>query len=326
MQGVAIVPLLAFGAAAQDDNAARALDKMKKFQAEMDAVKVNMVGAVRGPLVKGMPYSGEEITETNHVLADGTRIHKETKTMVYRDSEGRTRRESGDNVTINDPVAGLTYMVNPKTETVRKLQMANTSYIRREGGPGVAVGGATGFAGGASTFDIRVDGDGPARIVIDGKPLDPKQVEEMLAKAKAQGGGAPGVYTFTHGDDGHVTIGTGTETGVAVAHGASVAMAGSMSKFMPKKGEPLGRKNIEGVVADGTRRVETIETGEIGNDRPIQIVNESWYSEELGMTVMTKRTDPRNGDESFRLTNIHRGDPPAYLFQVPAGMQTERKM
>ena len=83
---------------------------------------------------------------------------------------------------------------------------------------------------------------------------------------------------------------------------------------------------IEGVNAEGTRNVSTIAAGAIGNDRPIQVTNESWYSEELQMMVMSKHSDPRTGDESFRLTNIRRGEPAAYLFQAPAGYQiTERK-
>ena len=48
---------------------------------------------------------------------------------------------------------------------------------------------------------------------------------------------------------------------------------------------------------------------------------ESWYSDELQMVVMTKHSDPRTGDESFRVTNIRRGEPGAYLFQAPAGYQ-----
>ena len=36
------------------------------------------------------------------------------------------------------------------------------------------------------------------------------------------------------------------------------------------------------------------------------------------MMVYSKRSDPRTGDETFRVTNIRRGDPPAYLFQAPA--------
>jgi hypothetical protein len=86
-------------------------------------------------------------------------------------------------------------------------------------------------------------------------------------------------------------------------------------------GEPLGKQMIEGVNAAGTRSVSTIEAGAIGNDRPIQVTSESWYSEELQMAVMSKHSDPRTGDESFRVTNINRGEPAAYLFQPPAGYQ-----
>ena len=83
---------------------------------------------------------------------------------------------------------------------------------------------------------------------------------------------------------------------------------------------------IEGVNAEGTRNVSTIDAGTIGNDRPIQITSESWYSDELQMVVMSKHSDPRTGDESFRLTNINRSEPAAYLFQAPAGYQiNERK-
>jgi hypothetical protein len=87
------------------------------------------------------------------------------------------------------------------------------------------------------------------------------------------------------------------------------------------KGETLGQQTIEGVLADGTRNVETIEAGAIGNDRPIQVVNERWYSSELKTVVMTRRSDPRSGEEVFRLTNIRRGEPGANLFQPPPGFQ-----
>jgi hypothetical protein len=78
---------------------------------------------------------------------------------------------------------------------------------------------------------------------------------------------------------------------------------------------------VEGVLCDGTRSVATIAPGAIGNDKPIQTVNERWYSPELKTTVRTVRTDPRTGDETFRLTNIRRGEPDPALFQVPAGYQ-----
>ena len=88
------------------------------------------------------------------------------------------------------------------------------------------------------------------------------------------------------------------------------------------KKESLGTQTMEGVNVEGSRTTSTIEAGAIGNDRPIQVVSERWYSPELQTAVMTRHNDPRVGEEIFRLTNVRRGEPGAYLFQVPAGYQT----
>jgi hypothetical protein len=84
------------------------------------------------------------------------------------------------------------------------------------------------------------------------------------------------------------------------------------------KVESLGRHMIEGVEAEGTRTIITIPAGEIGNERPIEIVNEKWYSPELQTVVMTKRIDPLVGETTYKLTNINRGEPARSLFEVPA--------
>jgi hypothetical protein len=84
------------------------------------------------------------------------------------------------------------------------------------------------------------------------------------------------------------------------------------------KTEQLGKMYIEGVQVDGTRATTTIPAGEIGNERPINIVDERWYSPELQMTVMTKHSDPRSGETNFSLKNINRSSPPPYLFEVPS--------
>jgi hypothetical protein len=46
-----------------------------------------------GKVVKGAPYSAEAVTESTQTLADGTRLTRRTTAQVYRDGEGRTRRE-----------------------------------------------------------------------------------------------------------------------------------------------------------------------------------------------------------------------------------------
>ncbi|HYE74880.1 MAG TPA: hypothetical protein VEF04_16185, partial [Blastocatellia bacterium] len=84
------------------------------------------------------------------------------------------------------------------------------------------------------------------------------------------------------------------------------------------KTEDLGKQTIEGVVCEGKRTIMTIPAGEIGNDRPIQTISEHWYSPELQVTVMSKTTDPRFGENSYRLQNIIRSEPSPSLFQIPS--------
>jgi hypothetical protein len=88
--------------------------------------------------------------------------------------------------------------------------------------------------------------------------------------------------------------------------------------FAEGKVENLGTQTIEGVSAEGVRSTITIPAGEIGNDRPIEIVSERWYSPELQTVVMSKHIDPRHGENVYRLTNLKRAEPDAVLFQIPA--------
>jgi|HubBroStandDraft_6_1064221.scaffolds.fasta_scaffold428609_2 hypothetical protein len=84
------------------------------------------------------------------------------------------------------------------------------------------------------------------------------------------------------------------------------------------KKESLGSQVINGVRADGTRITHTIAAGEMGNEKPIDIVTETWYSPDLQATVRSKSSDPRIGDTTFELQNIDRSEPAASLFTVPA--------
>jgi hypothetical protein len=84
------------------------------------------------------------------------------------------------------------------------------------------------------------------------------------------------------------------------------------------KTESLGKQTIEGVECEGTRSTTIIAAGEIGNELPIEIVFERWYSPELQTVVMSKQSDPRFGENTYHLTNINRSEPPHTLFEVPA--------
>ena len=81
--------------------------------------------------------------------------------------------------------------------------------------------------------------------------------------------------------------------------------------------QSLGRRSIDGVMAEGTRTTSTIPAGAIGNFQAIEIVSERWFSPDLQMPVLISRNDPRTGETVYRLTNIVRAEPPADLFTVP---------
>jgi hypothetical protein len=82
--------------------------------------------------------------------------------------------------------------------------------------------------------------------------------------------------------------------------------------------ENLGSQVMEGVQVTGVRTTRTIAVGKIGNDRPISIVTEVWTSPELKTIILSKRNDPRMGEQTFKVTNIQRSEPDPSLFTVPS--------
>ena len=212
-----------------------------------------------GRVVKNAPYSAEMVTETMQALADGNRIRQTSTSRIYRDSEGRTRREqslalnglaAGSNlpqvVFISDPVAGADYALSPSHKTATKSMRPSSGGGRGRGPEGARRGPEPDRAGAERGGMMRSRGNNPN-----------------------------------------------------------------------VKTESLGRQLIEGVPADGNRTTMTLPPGEIGNEQTIQIVSETWYSPELQTTVLSKRSDPRNGETVFKLTNISRAEPPRTMFDVP---------
>jgi hypothetical protein len=79
----------------------------------------------------------------------------------------------------------------------------------------------------------------------------------------------------------------------------------------------LGSQIIEGVVANGTRAILTIPAGQVGNEKPISVVTDVWTAPDLRVIVSSRRSDPRIGERTFRLTNLDRNEPDPSLFAVP---------
>ncbi len=253
-----------------------------------------------GRPVKGAPYSAQSVNETVQTLSDGNRIVRSSNSKVYRDSEGRTRRESDGRgmpagglffhfegppvpeaaeagammtapgpgrqelshaqIMINDPVAGLNYVIDPETRTARMMTVR--------------------------TAEIQ----------------DPA-VAAAVARVK-QDAAAMGKGEVTISEPGKTVV-------IRMQHST-----GDSSSTEPVT-ESLGTQIIEGVECEGTRTTFTIPAGQIGNDLPIVITSERWFSPNLQTVVLSKRHDPRFGDTTFKLTGIDLSEPPASLFQVP---------
>jgi hypothetical protein len=208
---------------------------------------LGFAGMHGGKVVTDAPFSAVAVSETTQTLADGNHISRKSQTNLFRDGQGRFRREatlpaigplatSGQPksfVLINDPVASQTFVLHPDTKIAEKM----------------------------------------------GKPS---------GKMKGLSKNMTGYWKERSTED---------------------------ADF---KTEDLGTQVIAGVSTQGTRHTRTIPAGQIGNDKPITIVSERWYSNDLQMVVMSKRSDPRFGDTTYTLTNIQRQEPAASLFTVPA--------
>lgn len=254
-----------------------------------------------GKLVKGAPYSAEGVTETTQTLSDGNRIINKSTSTIYRDSEGRTRREltlrsigpfanseePAQTISINDPVAGVNYSLDPRTHEAHKMMPMRFEFkiATPPGGEVHAVG---------------PEGAG-SRVRIERSEM---KSQVLQSEVKSQ-----------------VLMRNGTAAPPVAVNGGTVMeyeYHGSLDAKRNAKTESLGKQSMEGVEAEGNRTTITIPAGEMGNERSIEIVSERWYSPELQVDVMTRHSDPRFGETIYRLTNINRSEPAKSLFEVPA--------
>ena len=247
---------------------------------------------VGGNPVKGAPYSGNAVTDTTQTLADGNRIVNHSTAAVYRDGEGRERREQSIpnigpfaaqgappmTIFISDPVAGVNYSLNPGNKTAIKMPVPQIGSMppmpaMPPGAPGAPM-----------------------------PPMPPgTQAGVMVQRFGVAGGSATASMVAPPGPP---------QVMIYRSSGAPTAN--------PPDVQQLGTKVVEGVQADGTRTTLTIPAGQIGNDNPIQIVDEMWRSPELQVIVHSEHSDPRMGTTVYSLKNISRSDPSPALFQVPA--------
>ena len=85
--------------------------------------------------------------------------------------------------------------------------------------------------------------------------------------------------------------------------------------------EDLGEQVLEGLLVQGTRMTDTIPAGAMGNERPIEIVTERWYSKDIDAMVLQRFSDPRFGETIYRLVNVVLGEPSPDSVPSAAGLR-----
>lgn len=87
----------------------------------------------------------------------------------------------------------------------------------------------------------------------------------------------------------------------------------------PEKIEDLGRSNLNGLDAKGMRFTFTVPARLSGTGTPVEVVEEYWYSEDLHVNLLVRRTDPRTGVQTVAISAIERVEPAPAFFEVPQG-------
>ena len=277
-------------------------------QGDNTFVFVSSEMSIDGKIVKGAPYSAQATNESVQTLAGGNRIVRQSTSMIFRDSEGRTRREQtiavvggfsvegkpAQTTFINDPVAGVNYILDVKNRTARKVDY----------GAKIAAERAM-----VETMRKKVKpADAPAGEEERARRVEQAVTAERIAVEKAAVAGEM---------RGEMRFEMRTGQGPAIVGGKAPAGLMVGDKKNTKK-EELGKQTMEGVEVEGTRYTTIIAAGEIGNELPIEIVFETWFSPELQTVVMSRHSDPRSGENTYRLTNINRSEQPHSLFEVPS--------
>jgi hypothetical protein len=111
--------------------------------------------------------------------------------------------------------------------------------------------------------------------------------------------------------------------GVAPSRAADIVINHTAPQSADVTEEDLGEDSVNGFVAKGTRISQIVPAGERGNEQPMTIVSERWYSEALKSFVRGKQSDPRSGETISELTNVATGEPDPALFQIPSDYTIE---
>jgi hypothetical protein len=272
-------------------------------------VNQSMMSAILEPVTDAQ-YQADKVTRSVQTLSDGTVITHETRGLIARDAQGRTREDI--------------YMVSFGQMDGRQRNMTFQS--------------AT--VGDPVVHTLLIWTGGPGKIAMKMQlPTLPKTAITGLLTSPPPLPSPPGGVADNRQsqikpifEDAPPATGMGSVAGNQQVNSMpnfgdpNSPLLGRTAPDTPKddvRTEELGKQSIEGLLVTGKRVTTTIPTGKVGNDRPIEVVHEEWRSPELKIVVKTIDTDPRTGVQTMELQGLLRTDPDAALFQAPAGYKVK---
>ena len=278
----------------------------------------------------GKPMFAEIVTEHHQSFTDGNRISHSTNSSIYRDAEGRIRRESqlsltgmpadistSTFITIVDHQVGYGYVLDPQEMVAHRYELngPGPSYVARLSAQGNGNGvlspdpkrsaekprPAT-----SSTEDASASSAASHWRMQGFSPRHPRSATNPSAPGGGSANPAPN----------QINSGFLSPDSAATAPPMRIDQP-FLAAPNPVRTENLGEQTILGFRALGTRVITTLTAGQIGNDRPINIVSEQWFSPELELVMRSLHRDPWAGEFTTSVTKVSRGDQPAVLFVVP---------
>jgi hypothetical protein len=243
----------------------------------------NVALEAAGEVVEDAPYSGVGTTEVVNTLADGNRIVHKNTMRYYRDSMGRTRTEY--------QLAAVGPFTLDETRRVVMINdpVADKHYVLHEGMKR------------ADIFSNTAPGPDPTEAPMAGRSITKKVV---IHDKPGTPGGPPDVVFFAGPATAAVRLPPG-------------AGCGPETRKLPQS-VPMGERVIDGIKTVGSSLQFTLAPGEVGNEQPINVRSEQWFSPELRVVIASTHRDPLAGDTTYRLEQISRAEPDPSLFTVPA--------
>ena len=240
--------------------------------------QADRAGAVETRMTRARPYTAEAVIETLQMLADGNRIHR-------RQRDAGLSRQRGPHPSRD--AQRRRNRAEHRRSRIRSRRLSLHARSRRRRSPSKdAGGGGRAIAGGVTRR-------GSAAWLTAGR-------RRRRSTVTATGRGEAGCRTRQRGGGHRRASGRGgggrctrvTHVGEAAHDGRRSNTRRSKASAPRHAGRPRSSRPARSATSSA-----------------ITIISEQWFSPELQVLVMTRHTDPRTGETTYRLRNIIRAEP-----------------